>query len=237
MHRPSVIAVENELALQAILNEALGAEGYSVKTARNIANFRRIDGALQADLYIIDRNLPDGSGLALVKELRQRPSCGIIMLSQTNNEADHILGLELGADDFIVKPFRTRELVARVGAVLRRSARAVQTEPEGRTHVDYCFDGYRVSCSARQVLSPKGENISLTTAEFDLLAALLRNRGKVCDRDQILAFMKGRSWSASDRTVDGLVSRLRRKLPVEGAKGQAYIRTVHGVGYAFARQI
>jgi two-component system torCAD operon response regulator TorR len=234
-----VIAVENELALQAVLNEALGAEGYSVRTAGNIASFRKIEGAQTADLYIIDRNLPDGNGLALVRELRKSRSCGIIMLSNANNESDHVLGLELGADDYIVKPFRTRELVARVGAVLRRSAGpslSAQDSTPPRRSVDFAFDGYQVVCGSRLVRSPDGKDISLTTAEFDLLVALLRCRGKVCDRDHILTLMKGRAWNTSDRTVDGLVSRLRRKLPPNGAQGRSYIRTVHGAGYAFVLQ-
>jgi len=236
LHRPHVIAVENELALQATLNSALAAEGYSVKTAGNIASFRKIEGVQRADLYIIDQSLPDGNGLSLVKELRRQRSCGIIMLSQSNSESDHVLGLELGADDYIVKPFRTRELVARVGAVLRRTAIPQQAGAAASLAVDFSFDGYQVNCGTRQVISPTGEDISLTSAEFDLLVALLRSRGKVCDRDQILSLMKGRSWTASDRTVDGLVSRLRRKLPAQGQSGRSFIRTVHGVGYSFVLQ-
>jgi two-component system torCAD operon response regulator TorR len=232
----NVIAVDHELAIHGVLTDSLSAEGYRIKTVGSMAAFRRLENAEIADLYLIDLTLPDGNGLSLVKELRLRRNCGIIVLSNRSSEADHVLGLEMGADDYIVKPFRIRELVARVGAVMRRRAPvagAANLNSQWRQDCDFSFDGYRVSCAARQVIAPGGEAISLTTAEFDLLIVLLRCRGHVCNRDRLLSQMKGNTWNASDRAIDGLVSRLRRKLPVVNGKTSSYIRTVHGVGYAF----
>ena len=235
MHRPRVLLLENELALHKPLGDALAAEGYKVTAVSTIAGFRKISAQDCAELYIIDQYLPDGNGISLVRELAQRSACGIVVLSRSANESDHVLALELGADDYIVKPVRIRELVARVGAILRRCKRN-RTEQSGTLSdmgFDFSFDGYRVNCAARQLISPAGAEIVLTTAEFDLLTALLRSRGSVCHRDQILTLMKGRAWIASDRTIDGLVSRLRRKIPTYNEKHRSYIRTVHGVGYAF----
>ena len=235
MHRPRVLLLENELALHKPLGDALEAEGYKVTAFSSIADFRKIVAQDCADLYIIDQHLPDGNGISLVKEIAQRCACGIVVLSRSNTEADQVLALELGADDYIIKPVRLRELVARVGAVLRRCERS-RSEKRGALSdmcFDFSFDGYRVNCAARQLISPAGAEIVLTTAEFDLLIALLRSRGSVCHRDHILTLMKGRAWVASDRTIDGLVSRLRRKIPTHNAKHRSYIRTVHGVGYAF----
>lgn len=235
MHRPRLLLVENEQALHRPVGDALAAEGYRVTTVSTIAEFRKIGVQDYPDLYIIDQQLPDGNGISLVKEISLRCSCGIVVLSRSDTEADHVLSLELGADDYIVKPVRIRELVARVGAVLRRCARSrlQQRSTVSDMCFDFSFDGYRVNCAARQLISPAGAEIALTTAEFDLLIALLRSRGSVCHRDHILTLMKGRAWTSSDRIIDGLVSRLRRKIPTNNAKHRSYIRTVHGVGYAF----
>lgn len=235
MHRPRVLLLENELALQKPLGDALAAEGYQVTAISTIAGFRKISAQDCVDLYIIDQNLPDGNGISLVRELAQRDSCGILVLSRSDTEADHVLALELGADDYIVKPVRIRALVARVGAILRRCERTRLDQRGALSDAgfDFAFDGYQVNSAARQLFSPSGAEIILTTAEFDLLIALLRSRGSVCHRDHILTLMKGRAWVASGRTIDGLVSRLRRKIPPNTAKHRSYIRTVHGVGYAF----
>jgi two-component system torCAD operon response regulator TorR len=235
VHRPRLLLVENEQALHRPVGDALAAEGYRVTTVSTIAEFRKIGVQDYPDLYIIDQQLPDGNGISLVKEISLRCSCGIVVLSRSDTEADHVLSLELGADDYIVKPVRIRELVARVGAVLRRCARSRLQQRSAVSDMcfDFSFDGYRVNCAARQLISPAGAEIALTTAEFDLLIALLRSRGSVCHRDRILTLMKGRAWTSSDRIIDGLVSRLRRKIPTNNAKHRSYIRTVHGVGYAF----
>jgi two-component system torCAD operon response regulator TorR len=240
---PTILAVDDEVEVLNLLETALSSEGFSVVTAGTIAEFWLRDAAVDADLYIVDLTLPDGNGFSVIRELRRRGDRGIIILTGRGDETDQVLGLELGADDYVTKPFRLRELTARVNAVLRRTqgrsaaaaaappvAPAPQAQPTLR--VDHEFDGYQVILAARQLLSPEGAEIYLTTAEFDLLSALLQRRGQVLNRDQIMNAIKGRDWESYDRVVDGIVSRLRRKIPVLGARSH-YIRTVHGVGYSF----
>lgn len=235
---PLVVAIDDERAILAMLSTALAAAGYEVRTAGTVAELRALDTS-RAEVFIVDLSLPDGNGLALVKEFQTRGGCGVIILSGRNDETDQVLGLELGADDYITKPFRMRELVARVNAVHRRIARRPDPGTEtiasedAADVIDVSFDGYKISFTARRVWGPHGDEISLTTAELDLLLALLRRRGAVLNREQIMAKMKGRDWVASDRAVDGLVSRLRRKLPPALPRTTPYIRTVHGTGYSF----
>ena len=238
MGKPLIVAIDDERAILAMLSMALSAAGYEVSTAGTVAELRALDTS-RAEIFIVDLSLPDGNGLALVKEFQSKPACGVIILSGRAGETDQVLGLELGADDYVTKPFRMRELVARVNAVHRRIARSTDIGAGGNGAkdaadlIDVSFDGYKISFQARRVWGPGGDEIALTTAELDLLMALLRRRGAVLNRDQIMAQMKGRDWVASDRAVDGLVSRLRRKLPAVAPRTTPYIRTVHGSGYAF----
>ena len=239
--KPKILAVDDEDAILALLHLSLSEEGYDVKTARTTAEFRAARAADEIDIYLIDVGLGDGNGFALVKEIRQSSKAGIIMLTGRNSETDQVVGLEIGADDYVTKPFRIRELAARVNAVYRRTMSrrddlpAVTGAAQAHNHapvVDFIFDGYKVSTSGRCLWGPDGAEIMLTTAEFDLLTALLRRRGQVFDRDQLMTAIKGRDWESYDRAIDGLVSRLRRKIP-SGDRASHYVRTVHGVGYCF----
>ncbi len=208
----------------------LTAQGFDVRCAASIAEFEQMQRDGPADLYLIDVGLPDGSGLAVVRELRQQGAAGVILLTGRGAETDQVVGLELGADDYVVKPFRGRELIARINAVLSRRVKAPKAQSPDATNHD--FDGYRVCLQARSVHAPDGTELALTGAEFDLLSAFLRRRGEVMTRDQLVHLIKGREWELHDRAVDGLVSRLRRKLPPSRDRGP-YIRTIHGVGYVF----
>lgn len=255
--KPAVLVVDDEAEIRRLLESALGAEGYQVLTAETVAQFRALDSAHNPDIYLIDVTLPDGNGFSLLKDLRQVTDKGIIMLTGRADEMDHVIGLEIGADDYITKPFRLRELCSRVNALHRRVARQSTVGPgisatdhaigvanravpvvQGTTtsvpaeEPDFVFDGHRLSLPARALHAPDGDEIALTTAEFELLVALLQRRGHVLSRDQIMNAIKGRDWESYDRAVDGLVSRLRRKLG-KAADGRGFIRTVHGVGYSF----
>ncbi len=233
MHRPLIIAIEDDAAIRALLAEVLVPEGFELLTADSVGAFERTDTG-DAVLYLVDLSLPDGHGFPLLHRLRQRTNAGIVVLTGQTGESEQVLGLELGADDYIAKPFRPRELVARINAVLRRIA----PEPPGAPApgaapaADHAFGPYRVNRAARRVFTVAGEDIALTTAEFDLLAALLNQRGTTLNRDQIIRLIKGREWEAHHRAIDGLVSRVRRKLP-QPAGAPPYIRTIHGIGYAF----
>lgn len=233
--RPKILALDDEVAILVLLREKLEGEGFDVLTARSVREFAHLDAQEQIDIYLIDVTLRDGNGFSLVRDLRKRTDKGIILLTGRADETDQVLGLELGADDYVTKPFRLRELAARVGAVLRRTAGRRKTGEvggAGEGQTEYRFDGYLASTATRSLRGPDGGEIPLTTAEFNLLAALLQRRGQVLDRDALMAAVKGRHWESYDRAVDGLVSRLRRKIGGPDS-GSRYIRTVHGIGYLF----
>lgn len=236
--KPLVLAVDDEPEILELLRVSLEIEGYEVITTSTAAAFRARAAERDISVFLIDLTLPDGSGFALVKELRPTQKGGIIILTGRSSETDHVVGLEIGADDYVTKPFRIRELAARVNAVYRRAGNGPSVAPEvvpaapPRPAFDFEFGKYRLSVGARRLWQDGDTEIELTTAEFDLLVALLRRRGQVLDRDQLMNAIKGRDWESYDRAVDGLVSRLRRKLqPDDGTK--SYIRTVHGIGYSF----
>jgi two-component system, OmpR family, response regulator len=236
--KPSVLAVDDEPAILELLQETLGDEGYEVVGAGTAAEFRELFMGKPCDVCIIDLALPDGNGLKLIRELRAVSDCGIIILTGRGGETDHVVGLEVGADDYITKPFRPRELSARVNALTRRVLPNVPIPVLGAVmapavQIDHEFDGYRLSSSARQIWDAGGKEIVLTTAEFSLLLTLLERRGRVLSRDQLMTLVKGQDWESYDRAIDGLVSRIRRKLVPVG-RDTHYIRTVHGIGYVFA---
>ncbi|MBC7156277.1 MAG: response regulator transcription factor [Rhodobacteraceae bacterium] len=237
-----IIVLDDEPEIVRLIESGLEDDGYDVVSVQTIAAFEKAVAAQTFDLHIVDLGLPDGNGLQVIQNLRRGGDCGIIILSGRGSETDRVVGLEVGADDYITKPFRVRELVARVHAVLRRTAApgtavaeaaaAAAPEPAAQA-AQHSFDGYRLDPAARQLFGPDGAEIALTTSEFNLLAALLERRGQVLNRDQLMNAVKGRDWEVYDRAVDGLVSRLRHKIPRAGGQSH-YIRTVHGVGYAFS---
>lgn len=234
-NRPAVVVVDDEPAILTLVRETLEREGISVHCARTVGECLRLHEELCPDLFVVDLTLPDGSGFDLVRTLRERHGGGIIILSGRGDETDYVVGLELGADDYVSKPFRQREFAARVNAVWRRYR--APTKPPSETlplsgEADFRFGEFSVSTSSRLVWDGEGHEISLTTAEFDLLCALLASRGRVVDRDYLMNAIKGREWEAYDRAVDGLVSRLRKKLPTPPGRAH-FIRTVHGIGYSF----
>lgn len=234
MQRPLIFAIEDELAIRRLLENVLTAEGYGFDSSGSMRDFlqREVAGV---DLFVVDLGLPDGNGQALVRRLRQETEAGIIVLTGRAGENEQVLSLETGADDFVAKPFRPRELVARVNALMRRlGASAKRSSEAGNPSGIYSeFGEYSANLSSRIVTRKDGLVIDLTTAEFDLLAAFLKRKGEVLGRETLISLMKGRHWSSDDRRIDGLVSRLRRKLPVR--QGQPhFIRTIHGTGYIFA---
>jgi len=239
--RPKVLLLDDDDQIAKLLDDALSEDGCDVLIARTIATFRQLQAEQRFDIYIVDLGLPDGNGLTLIQELAQDPSCGVIILSGRAAETDRVVGLEIGADDYITKPFRIREVLARLHALLRRTKqhRDVSAQPVAASETRASsggvidFDGYTLDLGSRLFYAPDGGEISLTTAEFNLLAALLRHRGHVLSRDQLMNAIKGRDWESHDRAVDSLVSRLRHKVPAPQGRSH-YIRTVHGIGYAFS---
>jgi two-component system OmpR family response regulator len=189
----------------------------------------------QVDLVILDLMLPGEDGLTLARGLRSESAIGIIILTGRGETVDRIIGLEMGADDYLPKPFHLRELLARVKSVLRRvQSRTGDAPPPTRSRAR--FAGWSLDLSSRELLSPGGLEVRLTTGEFDLLSAFVNNAGQVLSRDRLLDLARNREAGPFDRTIDVQVGRLRRKLE-DDAESPSLIKTVRGTGYIFTPSV
>ena len=225
MTAPVVILVEDDPPLRTLTARALQENGYIVRPAASAPEMWLAFEAGPPDLVILDIMLPGTSGIDLCRQIRKKSEVPIIFVSAKGSEADRVLGLELGADDYLAKPFGTRELIARIRAVLRRGP---DRQGEERQNIAR-FEGWEVSFPRRELKSPGGAVVDLTGAEFDLLASFLGHPQRVIARERLIELSRTRLGDSSDRSIDVLVSRLRRKL---GGDGQAApIVTVRGVGY------
>ena len=223
-----VLIVEDEPVTRAKLAAYLTAEGFQVSEAADARDMKAIVAKTIPDVVLLDINLPDESGLILARELRAKSSVGIILVTARQDETDRIVGLEIGADDYITKPFNPRELAVRVRNLQRRVAPTMAAERSASGI--YSFAGWRLDCDARQLTSPAGDGVRLTRGEFDVLAALARNAGRALTRDQLLDMTQHDGEAVIDRTIDVLVGRLRRKIEAD-SRHPGIILTVHGVGY------
>ncbi len=226
-----IVIVEDEVVTRAKLAGYFETEGYRVSEAENGEDMRAILARDPADLLMIDINLPGEDGLLLTREQRSRSDVGIILVSGRSDDVDRIVGLEIGADDYVTKPFNQRELLARVKGLLRRSASRSATKPPVARFAGWTFDIAR-----RRLTSPEGETVDLTRAEYQTLVAFVQNPGVVLSRERLLRQVMRRAWDPYDRTVDVLVGRLRRKLEPE-RKMPELIVTAHGEGYLFTAEI
>jgi DNA-binding response OmpR family regulator len=220
--RPTILFVEDERSIYEPFSKALAREGFEVTVATTVADAL---AAPAADLVLLDLNLPDGDGRDVARELRARGDTPIIMLTARGTETDRIVGLEIGADDYVVKPFSGGEVIARIRAVLRRSAKPAAPDEVG----DLRFDA-----AARRVWVA-GQEIELSRKEFDLLAALLRRAGQVATREDLMAEVWDENWFGPTKTLDVHIGWLRRKLG-DDPDAPRYIHTVRGVGYRFAER-
>jgi DNA-binding response OmpR family regulator len=218
-----VLIIDDDERLNTLLTKYLAPFGFSVRAVTHPDAGLRALKADPPDLLVLDVMLPDTDGLAVCRKVRETSRIPIIMLTARGDVADRIVGLELGADDYLPKPFEPRELVARMQAVLRRGAH----EDEDIVRVG----PLELNWMTRSA-SLKGRVLALTTAEFELLCLLVRNRGRVLTRDRIMEAMRGVDAEAYDRSIDVLVSRVRQKLG-DDAKRSMFIRTVRGIGYSF----
>jgi DNA-binding response OmpR family regulator len=229
---PSILLVEDDTALRVLTARALKAHGYDVRTACSGAEMWVALEAAPADLLVLDIMLPGTNGIELFRRIRKTSEVPIIFVSARGSEEDRVLGLELGADDYLAKPFGTRELIARIGAVLRRGGGNGGESAErdlGRRDVE--FDGWRLSMARHELTAPDGTIVDLTGAEFDLLCTFVSQPQRVIGRQRLIELSRTRIGDSSDRSIDVLVSRLRRKLTDTG--GTAPLVTVRGVGYMF----
>ncbi len=227
MSAPVILLVEDDPGLRTLTARALQENGYAAKTASAAPEMWLALEAGPIDLVLLDIMLPGTSGIDLCRALRQKSDVPIIFISAKGSETDRVVGLELGADDYIAKPFGTRELIARIRAVLRRPALDRRDGSEARGLIT--FDGWTVNLPRRELTSPSGAAVELTGAEFDLLVVLIDHAQRVIARDRLIELSRTRLGDSSDRSIDVLVSRLRRKL--SGAGAEAPIVTVRGVGY------
>ncbi len=232
--RTRVLVVDDDADIRNLLSRYLEGQGFSTDLAANRSEAEQKVAAGGIDLVVLDVMLPDGSGLDLCRELKdRRPDLAIILLTALKEDVDRIVGLELGADDYLGKPFNPRELAARIRAVMRRGVERASTEPE--TGV-YRFSGFTADKTARRVTDEAGQDLDLTGAEFDLLVIFLDRPGRVLSRDTLLDLLHGRSFTDPfDRTIDVTMSRLRRKFGDGGVF--RLFKTVRNGGYQFSTQV
>jgi DNA-binding response OmpR family regulator len=233
-----ILIVDDDPEVRATLKAALDPEGFHITEAGNGAEMLAAVSAAQFDLITLDLNLSGEDGLKLAREVRLRSNVPIVMITGKGDTIDRVVGLEVGADDYIAKPFHVREVLARIRAVLRRYQHepAPSSGAAGAPSERYAFEGWILDVSRRELTSPSGEICDLTTAEFELLTILVKRPGRVLSRDAIMDLLKGQDWSPLDRTIDGLVARLRRKLEPDNERPRL-IKTVRSVGYAFGIEV
>ncbi|WP_431052882.1 response regulator transcription factor [Roseateles sp. L2-2] len=246
---PAHVAIlDDEPDITQLLAAYLGSHGFrttQLHTGRALMDLMTAD---TPDLVLLDLGLPGEDGFLIARQLREHWRCGLVIVTGRGDAVDKVVGLEVGADDYVTKPFDLRELVARAKAVLRRlaPAPAVATAPTAvpvpvpmpvaEAHTLLHFDGWTVDVAARRVTGPGGEEAALTTGEFDLLHIFLLHPGRVLSRDFLLEQTRGRESGPFDRTIDVQVGRLRRKLGAESGEGQ-WIKSVRGAGYLFAPRV
>ncbi len=224
-----ILVVDDELEIRYSVASYLMNEGYRVTSAPSGARMRKILGDQAVDLVTLDLDRPGENGLDMARRLRAESDIGIIMLSGRGEVDDRATGLEIGADDYLTKPFSLRELLARVRSVLRR--RAAERLGHGeRPPTTAQFAGWRLDFTAPKLTSPEGRTVRLTAAEFRLLVTLVISPQKPLDRDHLLGLVAEREWVPCDRSIDVLIGKLRQKIEPD-PKRPSLIKTEHGVGY------
>ncbi|AGK47518.1 torCAD operon transcriptional regulatory protein torR [Burkholderia thailandensis MSMB121] len=223
-----ILVVEDDPITRTMLARYLCSAGFDLRTSGNVAQARDALRAAPADVLLLDINLPDGDGISLARELREHSTAGIIFVTQRDGDLDRVLGLETAGDDYITKPFRLRELLARVRALLRRQRLYHEVAPVDTV---LTFDRWLIDLRRRELALVGGAVLPLTPREFDLLAALVMVRGTTLTREYLLEVVSKRERTADARTVDTLIARLRRKMSGDAGGLRCPIGTVVGVGY------
>lgn len=234
---PHILLVEDDQQISQLIGQFLraNASGYRVSVARNGREMDLLLSASRIDLVVLDIMLPDEDGLSICRRLRAASHVPVVILTARGDEYDRILGLEMGADDYIVKPFNPRELLARMRAVLRR-ARGTQAHHATNASVMLRFLGWNLDCRQRILLDAAGVRVALTGAEFELLRVLCERAGRIMSRDQLLDLTRGRAPGLFDRSIDILISRLRRKIEND-PHNPDIIKTIRSSGYVFTPEV
>lgn len=225
-----ILVVEDDPVGRGTLAAGLRAENHRVTEADSAAALRRLFAPRDTDVVMLDADLPDESGISVLRDIRSRSEVGVIMVGKRVTDVDRIVALELGADDYVTKPYNLRELLPRAKNLARRVAAARDVVDEPRPQRS--FAGWTIDVTHWTLTSPEGDDVRLTRAEFELLATLVTHPGRVMTRDNLLDHVAHRGRDPLDRTIDVLIGRLRRKIEVD-PKRPRLIVTVHGVGYVF----
>ena len=227
-----ILVCDDEIDLREMLQEYLGKRGYRVSGASGGDELRDILSVTSVDVIVMDINMPKEDGLSILRSLRPETATPVIMLTAAGDVVDRIIGLEMGADDYLGKPVDLRELEARINAILRRESMsnlAKTEQPDGNRAP---FGDFVLDKDAAQLLAADGTEVQLTAMEYSLLKVFAENRGRVLNRDQLLEQAHDRSWDPLDRSIDIRISRLRRKLETNPEKPNI-IKTVRGIGYLY----
>jgi two-component system phosphate regulon response regulator OmpR len=229
---PRILVVDDDSDVRFMLKRYLGRHGFDVEVAEDGAQLRELVGEQEFDLVVLDLNMPGEDGISLARFLRDNHPVGIIMLTAAAEVVDRIVGLEVGADDYVTKPFEPRELLARIKSVLRRLESAAPAAGAEAADGRMAFGKCSLDMDARRLFDEKGEEITITSMEYDLLKAFADHPNKVLSRDQLLNLAHNRDWEPFDRSIDIRITRLRRKIEPDPAKPQI-IKTVRGAGYIY----
>lgn len=228
---PHILIIEDDPVTRATLTSYLETQGYTVSEADCADAAERLLGETEFDLLLVDINLPGKDGLQITREQRARTDIGIILVSGRDDDVDRIVGLEIGADDYVCKPFNRRELLARIKNIIHRTRLARQ-----QSRQVYRFSGFVFDVLLRRLETANGDVVALTRAEFEVLYHLVAHAGVVASRDALMARVTHRQYGTNPRTVDVLIRRLRAKLE-DDPTNPAIITTVHGEGYLFTSRM
>jgi two-component system OmpR family response regulator len=236
MNKPAhILVVDDEPGIRELLQTYLTQQGFNTHAVADGISLRKAMSTLSIDLVIVDLILPGEDGLSLTRYLREHWDVAIIILTGKGDTIDRIVGLEIGADDYIAKPFDLRELLARIKSVLRR-VKSPGSKKDPTSAKTLCFAGWQLNLTSRLLVSPQGKEVSLTTGEFDLLSVLAQHPNRVLSRDVLLDFTRNREAVPFDRSIDVQIGRLRRKIE-EDPEHPLIIKTVRGAGYVFTQTI
>ena len=242
MSDQTILVVDDDLKIRNLLRNVLEDDGFTVREAKNCSEALQALNGAQIDLITLDIHLGSKNGIDLARQIRQDSLVPIIMVTGKDDVIDRVVGLEVGADDYITKPFHVREVVARIRSVLRRTAQSMPV-PQGRNEAPvqandvasarFCFDSMTAIPDRMELLDRDGSECGLTSGDFKLLAVFLNKPKRVLSRDQLMDLTGGIGWSPLDRAIDNQVARLRKKIERDPSKPKL-IKTVRGVGYTFA---
>jgi DNA-binding response OmpR family regulator len=233
-----ILVVDDDPRIRQMLTRYFEQEGYRVSAAADGVAMRAQLKVKPIDIILLDVVMPGQDGLTIAREIRAKSDVGIIMLTSRDEVLDRVVGLEVGADDYIAKPFHLREVLARVKSIARRRKPASESveRSEGRPEKIIRFDGWILDTARRRLVAPSGKDIELTSGEFDLLAALAKHPGRVLNRETLMEHTRGHGMKAFDRTIDAQIARLRKKIERD-PKSPTIVKSVRAVGYVFTGRV